>query len=171
MIIKIIGCSVIVLCSLLMGTIYTGNLKLRIKELEGIMYMSEYMSTHIKYDTLTLRELFDEMSAMKKLEHVRFIFRCSEYMRQGENFPSAFEKAVLYSKKDMHLHIDDINIIMGLKNDLGATYIDGQIKTLSLFVIQIEEALAEAKDEYKKNGPMYQKLSALIGLGISILLF
>lgn len=170
-VIKLIGCSMIVLCSCVIGNMVCAEMRLRIKEIEAIIYMGEYMSNHIKYGNVVLKELFDEMCNINKLRNIRFIHLCSQYLDEGYNFPDAFEKSIIDSKKDMHLHIDDINIIMGLKTDLGATYTEGQIKTLSLFCVQMEELLESAKETYSNNGSLYQKLSVLVGIGISILLF
>ena len=171
MIIKILGCLTIIFCGCLLGVMYTGNMKARIRELESINYMAEYLLAHIKYDNRTLKELFDDMSKVEKLNKTKFIPLCSHYMEKGYNFPIAFEKSISDSKKDLHLHIDDINTVLNLKNDLGTTYIDGQIKTLTLFEMRLNERLDESKEKYKIEAPMYQKLCALVGIGISILLF
>lgn len=171
MMFKIIGCAVIIFCGFGVGLVFKTNLKLRVEEIESVIYMGEYMSTQIKYNTPPLPDLFDEMCQSSKLQNLKFIPICSQYMKNGKSFPESFENSILDSKKDMHLHIDDINTVLGLKNELGTTYIDGQLKTLMLFGIQMRELLETAKEQYKINGSMYQKLSVLVGVGISILLF
>lgn len=87
-----------------------------------------------------------------------------ENMLAGE----AWEKAI--DKNSECLKKEDINSIKTLGKLLGKTDIEGQISQIQLVESFLEKQISDASEEKNKNEKMYQKLGAIVGLVIVIVL-
>ena len=65
---------------------------------------------------------------------------------------------------------EDINSIKPLGKLLGKTDIDGQVSQIKLVYEFLEEQIKDATEEKIKNEKMYQKLGAIVGLVMVIVL-
>ena len=68
------------------------------------------------------------------------------------------------------LKIEDVNSLKPLGKLLGRTDIDGQLNQIKLVCTFLDEQISEASEEKNKNEKMYQKLGAVVGLIMVIVL-
>ena len=80
----------------------------------------------------------------------------------------AWEKSV--DDNGTNLKKEDINCIKTLGKLLGKTDIDGQVNQIQLVCAFLDKQINDADDEKHKNEKMYQKLGAIIGLMLVIVL-
>lgn len=170
MILKILGAILIFLVSSMLGFLYSNRLKMRVDELGKIIYWSEYMSNQIRFNSLPLKDLFQQMALMKEFQLLYFVKKSDESMQKNIMFPEAFENALDKSKNIMNLEKEDYDCLINIKNDLGSTDIDGQVKILELFKTNITYQYEKAKINYEKTGQMYKKIGMLVGVALAIML-
>ena len=115
----------------------------------------------------TIPEIFTEISQKIK-GNVGKIFKDAvvnmEFMLAGDAWEKSIETNLESLKKE------DINSLKPLGKLLGKTDIDGQVNQIKLVCEFLEEQIAEAYEEKNKNEKMYQKLGAIVGLIMVIVL-
>ena len=165
-----IGLLFILFCtSTFIGILISKKYSNRVNILKSLKNALNIFEIKINYSFETIPEIFNEISnkvggvagkifadTVKNIEH--------KSMLAGE----AWEKSV--ETNSSGLKKEDIDCIKTLGKLLGKTDIDGQINQIELVCTFLEKQISEADDEKHKNEKMYQKLGAIVGLILIIVL-
>lgn len=135
-----------------------------LKEMKNALNMFE---VKINFACEALPNVFSEI-ADKTKGPVKRIFKDTtlhmDKMIAGEAWNVAVENNQECLKKE------DIDTLKTLGKMLGKTDIEGQISQIKLVEEFLDEQINEATDEKNKNAKMYQKLGAIVGLIMVIVL-
>ena len=123
----------------------------------------------INFSFETIPEIFSEIS--EKIQGTTGkIFADTVFYMNIENMKAgdSWEKSIDINCSD--LKKDDINCIKTLGKLLGSIDVEGQVSQIKLVKEFINNQIDEASQAKNKNAKMYQKLGAIIGLIIVIVL-
>lgn len=155
--------------STIIGILISKKYSNRLKILKDLKNALNIFEVKINYSFETISEIFNEIA--KNIDGVAGkIFEDAVKNINKKNLIAgkAWEQAV-ESNSDS-LKKDDVNTIKTLGKLLGTTDIDGQISQIELVKTFLEKQINDALDEKNKNEKMYQKLGAIVGLIIVIIL-
>ena len=169
-ILKIILLITIFGTSTIIGVLISKKYSNRVKTLKDLREALSIFEIKVKFSFETIPEIFDEISK-KTRGAVRMIFSDTIKNVEINNMlvDEAWECSV--EKNGGDLKIEDIDCIKSLGKLLGKTDVDGQINQINLVSVFIDKQIEEATEEKNKNQKMYQKLGAIVGLIIVIVLF
>lgn len=160
---KIIGIMLVFFCSAFTGMNFSAKFKKRIKAIEQINSIIISIKIMIEAQSLTVEELFSALVYEKKLDNffiTESAFLSSDYKRKIND---ELEKISFLAKEDKYLFI-------GFINDLGTTYLEGQISIIDGYIKQFENKISELKSEKNTKCRMYNSFGVLIGAFLSIVL-
>lgn len=160
---KIIGIMLVFLASTFTGICFSGRFKKRIHVLERIDSIIISIKIMIESQSLTVEELFYALVNENKLENFfisKSAFLSTDYKRR---INEECEKASFLTEEDKRLFKSFIN-------ELGTTYLDGQISIIDGYIKQFENKISELKSEQSTKCRMYNSFGVLIGAFLSIIL-
>lgn len=161
---------VIVFCtSTIIGILISKKYSNRVYILKELKNALNIFEVKINFSYETIPEIFNEIS-QKIGGPAGKIFSDTVKYINGKNMLAgkAWETAVIDNSNE--LKKEDIYCIKNLGKMLGSTDLDGQISQIKLVEEFINNQLEEALHEKNKNAKMYQKLGAIVGLIIVIVL-
>ena len=165
-----IGLLFILFCtSTIIGLLISKKYSNRVRILKDMKNALNMFEVKINFSFETIPEIFTEIG--QKIGGIAGkIFSDTvnnieqKHMLAGE----AWEKSV--DDNGTNLKKEDINCIKTLGKLLGKTDIDGQVNQIQLVCAFLDKQINDADDEKHKNEKMYQKLGAIIGLMLVIVL-
>lgn len=165
MLLKTVGCILIVVSSTTIGLNYINNLKSRVTALNEI---SEFMSLiKIKMEY----ELCDIPNILNSLSDKHFVAqRCFMHIKSGSSLKSAWHKSADEYAEKLHLKQEDKRLLNDFCACFGQTDIDGQISNFNMYSELIEKNLNEAKAELANKSKVILSTSIFAGILITILL-
>lgn len=149
------------------GIIISKKYSNRLQILKDIKNALNMFEVKINFSCETIPEIFNEISEKVKGTAGKIFKETVENMEKmiaGD----AWEKAVENNSED--LKIEDIESLRPLGKLLGKTDVEGQINQISLVSQFIDEQIKIALEEKNANAKMYQKLGAIVGLIMVIVL-
>lgn len=170
--IKILGSSLILLSSTLMGFYYGKIYSNRFKNLIYMEQCIKILETEIVYGAIPLPQALNNVYK-KGNKKVSFIFKDINRNllgnKTGDVFHS-FSQTTIPLKEKLNFKEEDIEIFLSLGRVLGSSDRQDQEKNFKLILNQIMVLQNEAKIEKDKNEKMFKNLGILTGLAIVILL-
>lgn len=160
---KITGIILVFLASSFIGIYFSGRFKKRIQILAQINSLIESCKIMIEAQSLTVEELFAELGNQKKLD---------DFFISKEAFLSTDYKRKIQeeSKKNSVLKDEDKRLFISFINELGITYLEGQISIINGYIKQFENKITELKSVQASKCRMYNSFGVLIGAFLSIIL-
>lgn len=155
--------------STIIGVLISKKYSNRVKILKNLKNALNIFEVKINYSFETIPEIFKEIS--EKIDGVagKIFSDTVKNMEKNMLAGEAWEKSIEQNGKET-LRKEDINSIKSLGKMLGKTDIEGQINQIHLVNEFIDSQINDAVDEKNKNEKMYQKLGAIVGLIIVIVL-
>lgn len=167
-VLKLILLSIIFCTSTIIGILISKKYSNRVHILKDLKKALNIFEVKINYSLETIPEIFNEISNKIKGPagniFANTVFNINKGMLAGE----AWEQAVVSNSAE--LNQEDINSIKTLGKLLGSTDVEGQINQIELVKEFINTQINEAIETKNKNAKMYQKLGAIVGLVIVIIL-
>ena len=151
------------LSSVFIGFNLSNRLKKRIKILENINELIVNIKIMIEAQCLTIDELFSSLAKQKKLDDFfipKEAFLSTDCKRQIE----------CECKRNNLLKEEDRQLFINFINELGSTYLDGQISIINGYIKQFENKILTLKSEQSVKCRMYNSFGVLIGTFLSIIL-
>ncbi|HHV26227.1 MAG TPA: stage III sporulation protein AB [Tissierellia bacterium] len=171
-ILKIIGCTLIVLSSSLIGYIYGKSYKERLENLIYLENCIKILETEIMYGANPLPEALKNVYK-KGNKKVSFIFdRISQALKEHKS-GEVLECFLMVSdtmKKNLNFKKEDVEVFTNLGRTIGSSNRKDQEKSFKLILAQIKALQKEARLEKEKNEKMFKNLGFLSGLAIVIIL-
>ena len=132
LLIKIIGGSVVICSSFVLGYILSTNLSIRSCELRQLQNILEYFENEIKFLSSKLTEALEKSSKMGNGAIAKIFTDTSYKLKEcyGTTVEDEWERAVLLNRKKMQLANEDIEILLSFGKILGKSDLEGQIKNI-----------------------------------------
>lgn len=155
--------------STIIGVLISKKYSTRVQILKELKNALNIFEVKINFSFETITEIFNEI-AQKTNGIAGKIFEDSVKNIEQENMLAgeAWDKSI--DANSENLKSEDISCLKTLGKLLGKTDVEGQINQIKLVSTFLEKQISEADEEKHKNGKMYQKLGAVVGLIIVIVL-
>ena len=168
-VLKFILLFVLFCTSTIIGVLISKKYSNRVRILRDLKDALNIFEVKINFSFETIPEIFNEIANKFNGITGKFFEDAVKNMNYSNmSAGDAWEKSI--EKNGDCLKKDDVNSIKALGKLLGKTDVDGQINQIELVSSYIERQINEATDEKNKNEKMYQKLGAIVGLVIVIVL-
>lgn len=168
-IIKFILLFILFCTSTIIGILISKKYSTRVRILKDLKEALNIFEVKINFSVETIHEIFNEI-AKKFNNAVGKIFVGTVNNITGKNMPAGIAWESSVEANSDCLKKEDIDSIKTLGKLLGKTDLEGQISQIKLVSSYIERQINDATDEKNKNEKMYQKLGAIVGLVIVIVL-
>lgn len=155
--------------SSIIGILISKKYSNRVQILKNLKNALNIFEVKINFSFETIPEIFEEIS--QKIDGVAgkmFSDTIKNMNNKNVLAGEAWEKSV--EDNGTGLKKEDVNCIKTLGKLLGKTDIDGQVNQIQLVSSFLEEQINEATEAKNKNEKMYQKLGAIVGLIMVIVL-
>ena len=154
---------------LALGNLYSKKFINRVVELEKMNNMLNIFKAKIKFSCSTINEIFNQIYEDNN-DNVGIIFKKASSYMEDEDSKTAWEKAVNEATFTTNYKNEDIAAIKSLGKMLGNTDVEGQVSQIDLTQNMLQEQIAQAQEERKKNSKLYKTLGLATGLTIAIIL-
>lgn len=165
--IRIMGILLIFLTSTVIGIFLSNNIKNKRERLIKERKMLEEISIMIRFNSYTLKEIIHELENTELFCDFKFLNILKITLEKPISFQEAWEQAI---KKDDIISESEKKLLTELGYNLGTTDIDGQLSTLNIYKIRLDEMIEEESEKYRVKGKMYRSLGIMFGAMIGILI-
>ncbi len=171
-IIKIIGCILIITSSAGMGLYFSSELKNRIMDLRDLKKLIFLLRGDIRYANTPLPEAVQALSVRHDGKYKKFLSVIAEKLNElgGISFCSIWKEAVTKELENTSLSKKDLAGLGQLGETLGYLDKDMQINTLDLYISQIEEEIEELSHSVKEKSYLYNSLGIMGGIFITLIM-
>ena len=155
--------------STIIGILISKKYSNRVKILKDLKNALNMFEVKINFSFETIPEIFNEIA--EKINGVAgkiFSDTIKNIEKNSMLAGEAWETAV--QENGANLKKDDISCIQSLGKLLGKTDVDGQVNQIQLVCAFLDKQINDADEEKHKNEKMYQKLGAIVGLMLVIVL-
>lgn len=173
LIIKIIGCLMIISSCAGMGLYFSSELKNRIKDLKDLKKILYLLRGDIRYANTPLPEAVQALSIRHGGRYKKFLATIAEKLQElgGMSFYAIWKEGIDKELEETSLSKKDLETLKQLGENLGYLDKDMQINTLDLYISQIEEEINELSRNVKEKSYLYNSLGIMGGIFITIIVF
>lgn len=172
MLLKIIGCTLIILSSAGMGFFFSNEMRCRIDDLRELRKLVMLLRGDIRYGNTPLPEAVTAIARRHKGSFAAFFTKVSARLNElsGLTFQEIWKDAVEKELVDTSLSKRDKMQLLQFGENLGYLDKDMQMNTLDLFLSQLEEETKELSKTVKEKSYLYNSLGIMAGIFISIIM-
>lgn len=172
LIVKLVGCVLVILSSAGIGFYFSCQLKARIEELLELKKILMLLRGNIRYASTPLAEALESISLRHHGELKDFLQYVSSQMEQmqGKTISDIWKDGVEKKIKGLSLTKTDKEALIGFGNNLGYLDKEMQLSTIDLYVATIETEIEEATRTVKEKTYLYNSLGLMAGIFLTILL-
>jgi len=172
MFVKIIGGSIVIMASSILGFALARDCSRRPNELRTLQAMLQMLENEIAFLSNLLSVAFSNISNSNK-NPVADIFSSTVNNLKASNMNAseAWTLAVKEVKYKISLNNEDREILINFGKMLGNSDSEGQIKNIRLTLNQLKLQEQKAEVNKNKNETMYKTLGVLGGIALVIMLF
>ncbi len=172
MLLKIIGCALIILSSAGMGFFFSNEMRCRIDDLRELRKLVMLLRGDIRYGNTPLPEAVTAIARRHKGSFTAFFTKVSARLNElsGLTFQEIWKEAVEKELLDTSLSKRDKMQLLQFGENLGYLDKDMQMNTLDLFLSQLEEETRELTKSAKEKSYLYNSLGIMAGIFISIIM-
>ncbi len=154
--------------AVLLGMRASCRLKKRAEILEAVEIFISAVSLEIEFISLPVYEILRKILGFDSCKSLDFISFCLAEMENGEDFRASWIKGVDFSA--LPFRQEEKEKLKGLGSLIGTSDAEGQRNMLSLYGSYFSAYRNVAQKEYEKYGKTSITLSAVMGMGIFILM-
>lgn len=172
LVIRIIGCVMIVTSTAGMGFFLSGELKNRIADLRELKKLIFLLRGDIRYANTPLPEAVQALSLRHDGKFKQFLAGIATRLIElgGVSFCTIWKEAVIKELESTSLSKKDLTNLGQLGENLGYLDKDMQINTLDLYISQIEEEINELSRNVKEKSYVYNSLGIMGGIFITLIM-
>lgn len=173
MLLKLLGGSLVIISSSMIGFIVAGYYKQRPEILRNLQGALSMLETEINYAHTPLPEALKNVGKRCEKEVSELFIKTMRHLTKNEGLTAgeSWEKALNEFSKKTSLKENEIEILTSFGKYLGISDKDDQIKNIKLTIANLKQQEALAIEERQKNERLYKYLGVLVGLAIFLLLF
>lgn len=153
----------------LTGKYFSFALSRRVELLEKIQLMISAAENQLRYLSTPSEKIIGLLAANSQLDGLDFLKSAEEKLSAGENFRTAWRKAVSDRRNSRFLKKDDTELLLSFGEMFGATDTAGQVANCGLHSALLRDRLGEARSARDKFSPLSTGLGAAAGVGIIII--
>lgn len=172
MYIKIAGSMILTGIGAMIGFSKAGELNERVRMLQGLKKMINFLQGELRFHRAALSEAFENVGERMEAPFSGFLQRMAHQIEAKElgDFEKVWEENAGQLLAAEGFRSEDEMLLDLLKSGLGYLDLAMQTETLNLAMIRTEEAIAEAKEESKTKGKLYQTMGVTIGALLSLMI-
>lgn len=172
MMVKLIGCIVIIACSTSGGYLLASGYTKRIRELRAFQHALQCLESEILFTLTPLPQAVKKIAARLDKPIDRFFAFFGQVLEQraGHTAEEAWDMAIGKARGFLCLDREDLDIIRGFGKNLGSTDRANQEKSFKLVNYQLQAQLVKAEEKRSKNEKLCKNLGFLLGAALVILL-
>ncbi len=144
------------------------NLKVRASLLEKTCMLIRQMIIETEYLSLPIYDLLRKLSQNSQLSSLDYIRETCELVKNREDFPVAWRKAV--KKTSLKYKSEEKDKLLLLGENIGKYDLEGQLTVLKIYSAYFDAYSKDAKTKLQKYGNMSALLGTLVGSMLFILL-
>ncbi len=172
MYIKILGGIFLMASAAAVGFLKADELKERINRLSELKRMMVLLQGELRFHRAVLSEAFENVS-----EHMNVPFSvCLKEMsrklekRDSGDFCTVWSEMSEILLKEAGFEKKDREILDTLGSSLGYLDLTMQTETLNLAILQADEAIKHAKEQFAEKGKLYQTMGVTVGALLVLLI-
>lgn len=172
LIVKLLGCLLVILSSAAMGFYFSNEMKCRIDDMKELRKLIVLLRGDIRYGSTPLPEAISAIARRHKGGMVPFFNKVSTQLNElsGLSFQEIWKEAVELELSGTSLNKKDKLHLVQFGENLGYLDKDMQMNTLELFLAQLEEEIQEQTKAAKEKTYLYNSLGIMVGIFISIVM-
>lgn len=172
LVIKVIGCILIMSSCTGMGLLFAGEIKRRLEDLKSAKSIAILLRGDIRYAQTALPEALENAAKRHEGRLAPFLKRVSGELKQysGTSLRDIWRIAVNEELNKTSLTKKDKECLLQLGDQLGYLDIDMQINTIDWYITQVEDMMNDLSNDAKQKIRLYQSLGILFGLFVVILI-
>ncbi|NLK27555.1 MAG: sporulation protein [Clostridiales bacterium] len=173
LVVKIIGCILVIASSTAMGFFFSNEMKLRVENLKELKKLIVLLRGDIRYANTPLPEAISAIARRNPGTFESFFKNTASKLHEfsGHTFAEIWKEAVNKELGDTSLTKKDKEHLIEFGENLGYLDKDMQLNTLDLYIIQLEEEVAELSKTVKEKAYLCNSLGIMAGIFISIIMF
>ncbi len=173
MLVKLIGCAIVLISCSLLGYTYSQKYSRRPGELRTLQALFHMFENEISFLSNILTDAFLKIYKCTDSCVGAFFNSTVENLRSEAGFDAseAWTQAIKGNIQSTSLNSEDEEILISFGKMLGGSDLEGQIKNIRLTVNQLKLQEQKAEELKVKNEAMFKYLGVLGGLAIIIILF
>ena len=170
--IKLIGTLLLLMTSVMTGSLAAEGLKTRVKALKQVRIMLESLRLMIRYEALEVSEIVRRLSEDKELAGLKFLSQLNNdsqdcFEKGLVTFDELWERSL--NENSEELTAEGISVLSRTGKILGSCDCDGQLSALTILCEETDRLIAEAKEQYLAKGKLYRALGAVTGAFIAVI--
>lgn len=162
---KLLGAALILVCGVLLGNELRGRLKARERLMRELEELCGGIGDIIRFERLPLDRIMRKLSGGS----CELADCCALYICDGEDFHSAWKRAVVTSADMRYLSAEERRLVAQMGAQLGYGDWESELKMLSGWRERFSEMRESAAAELAGKGKMYSSCSVLGSAFIAIL--
>lgn len=168
---KLLGLCAVVGMSTALGYSLGNDLKKRVEQLIECKRMFVMLQGEIKYAKTPLSEGFAKVANRVTKPFSGFLSYVSEELeeRSGKSLIEIFTVGVDLHLKGSAFSKDDLDRLKDVGSHLGYLDMEMQIRTIDLYLEQLNDSINQAKEEYQNKSRVYRCLGLMGGLFLAII--
>ncbi len=168
MYIKAVGVLCVSMCGLLTGNAATMRLKERFERMDGIISSLSRIKAELVMNLTPVPDILLKLSKADDKLSTLFEKMYSEYDAENKAFYEIWQDS--FFSYTAELGGETMQILNSVGAVLGKYDMQTQVNAIDYALIRLEKQLEELREEYIKQGSLYKKLGAALGIGISVML-
>lgn len=168
---KIIALTCLGIACALTGNYIAYRLNMRVLLIEKLEIMLNSIICEVNYLSAPVEEIVEALSVRKDLQKLQFLSVCKKQIDSGEDFRSAWKKAVSDKRNVRYLNSEDISILEAFGNEFGTTDSESLISVCKMYSVMVRENLKVAKEFTQRYASLSGGIGLLTGIGVIIVLF
>ncbi len=172
MIIKIIGCLLVIVSSTGMGFFFSSEIKSRIMDLKELKKLIVLLRGDIRYANTPLPEAIHAIARRHEGCYQTFFSNVYQKLSElsGSTFAQIWKEAAEQNLISTSLAKKDKLQLIQFGENLGYLDKDMQMNTLDLYTTQLEDEITELTKNAKEKAYLYNSLGIMAGIFISIIM-
>lgn len=168
---KMFGAVLVVIAMGLGGMIFANALQDRVKELQQFVRGLHLLAAEIGYGLNPLEVAFRRVAKTLNNRVGEFFTGLAEGLHRTGNVSQAWRDAVLSSKPQLVLTLQDWETLEEFADSWGNTDKEHQGKSVQQMIIRLEERLEEARGKMAAGDRLYRFAGFAIGIVLVLLLY
>ena len=163
LIVKIIGCILIVSSSFLIGYSKSKKLYLRRDFLKSFVVFLNSLSTNIRYDSA---DIFTTVSMSARNNDLTYISK----LENNKPFDKQWQEKISSLPNTLALNKSDKELLSEFGNELGKTDIDGQLKHIEFYKNLFDNQLLAAEEDIISKSKLYKTIGLFAGISTALMI-
>ncbi len=139
-----------------------------VRTLEALVKMFSDIKSMLGFTCPPVGDILIKLCSDTGFSSLVFLSECKNRCEQGEAFPDAWENALKEKYRESSLSRENAQKLSGFGRGLGATDLEGQLASCTLYETMFSSELERVGKAAEKNSGLYMPLGFFAGLAAAI---